>query len=141
MVDMDGFKHLNDSRGHMIGDQILVTAARVITAGLRRMDLAARYGGDEFVLLLPHAHSDEAVNVVGRIRDEFRLASGLLLASDGITMSCGIASMTDICPSGPDQLVSRADAALYRAKGAGRNRIVVSDPVAASPALAIKAAG
>jgi len=140
MVDMDGFKRLNDTRGHMIGDQILVTAARVITAGLRRMDLAARYGGDEFVLLLPHAHSDEAVSVVSRIRDDFRLASGLILATDVITMSCGIASMSDICPSGPDQLVNSADAALYRAKAAGRNRIIVTEPIA-SPALSIKAAG
>jgi two-component system cell cycle response regulator len=141
MVDMDGFKHLNDSRGHMIGDQVLVTAAHVITAGLRRMDLAARYGGDEFVLLLPHARSEEAVSVVERIRDDFRIASGLVLATDGIAMSCGIASMSDICPSCPDHLVSNADAALYRAKAAGRNRIVVSAPVATSLPLAIKAAG
>jgi diguanylate cyclase (GGDEF)-like protein len=141
MIDMDGFKHLNDSRGHMIGDQILVTAAHVIMAGMRRMDLAARYGGDEFVLLLPHARSDEAISVVGRIRDEFRVASGLVLATDGIAMSCGIASMSDICPSGPDQLVSSADAALYRAKAAGRNRIFVADPVEHASAMTIKAAG
>ncbi len=141
MVDMDGFKRLNDSRGHMVGDQILVTAARVITAGMRRMDLAARYGGDEFVLLLPHARSEEAVSVVARIRDDFRTATGLMLGTEGIAMSCGIASMTDICPSGPDQLVCSADAALYRAKATGRNRIVVTEPVASTPPLTIKAAG
>ena len=72
MIDLDGYKQLNDTYGHQVGDQLLVVAGKVISANLRKMDVAARYGGDEFVLLLPHASADEAAGVAGRIRDEFR---------------------------------------------------------------------
>ena len=128
MIDLDGYKQLNDTFGHQVGDQLLVMAGKVISANMRRMDVAARYGGDEFVLLLPHAATEEAAGVAQRIRDEFRQASSILLKrNQGVTMSIGIASIHGSAPTHADQLVTLADAALYRAKDAGRNRITLSE--------------
>jgi diguanylate cyclase (GGDEF)-like protein len=127
MIDLDGYKQLNDACGHQVGDQLLVVAARAITTNLRKMDVAARFGGDEFVLLLPRAATAEACSVVARIREDFGKASGALLRrNSGVTMSVGIGSLLGDEVSGTEQLIARADAALYRAKAQGRNRIVVS---------------
>jgi two-component system cell cycle response regulator len=129
MIDLDGYKQLNDRYGHQVGDQVLVVAGKVITANLRRMDVAARYGGDEFILLLPHASAEEASGVAARIRDEYKAAvASLLRRNDPATMSIGIGSRRYDEPGSADQLVAVADAALYKAKAAGRNRIVISDP-------------
>jgi two-component system cell cycle response regulator len=128
MIDMDGFKMLNDTRGHQVGDRLLVTAGKVIAANMRRMDVAARYGGDEFVLLLPHATPEEAALAAQRIRDEFRIASANLLGTaEGVTMSMGVGSLSRHRPVSADQLVAKADAALYHAKAAGRYRIMQAD--------------
>jgi diguanylate cyclase (GGDEF)-like protein len=102
-------------------------AGRVMTANKRAMDIAARYGGDEFVLLLPHASGDEAAAVAQRIREEFlRSSAQLLKREQGVTMSIGVGSLNANHPTHADQLVSLADAALYQAKDAGRNRISMS---------------
>src|SRR5256885_16433641 len=71
MIDLDGYKQVNDTLGHQVGDQLLVMAGKVISANMRKMDVAARYGGDEFVLLLPQAGAEEAANAATRIREEF----------------------------------------------------------------------
>jgi len=135
MIDLDGYKQLNDSQGHQVGDQLLVSAGKVITANLRRMDVAARYGGDEFVILLPHAETPEAAGVAQRIRDDYYQASAALLRSEtGVRMSVGIGSLRANHPSHADQLVTLADKALYRAKEAGRNRIAVAEPIVATAA-------
>jgi diguanylate cyclase (GGDEF)-like protein len=127
MIDLDSYKKLNDTYGHQVGDQLLMLAGRVISANKRAMDVAARYGGDEFVLLLPHTTGEEAANVAQRIREEFFGASaGLLKRELGVTMSVGIGSLRANRPVSADQLVALADAALYCAKDAGRNRINVS---------------
>src|SRR6476661_1305581 len=134
MIDMDGFKKLNDTSGHQVGDQLLVTAGKVIGANMRRMDVAARYGGDEFVLLLPHATTADAAQVAQRIREEFQLASaGALRRVTGVTMSVGISSIKDSNPPGADQLVAQADAALYKAKEAGRNCIATTSGTVTPP--------
>jgi diguanylate cyclase (GGDEF)-like protein len=100
-------------------------AGKTITANLRKMDVAARYGGDEFVLLLPHAGSDEAMRVVQRIREEFHQGSTVLLRRNkGVTMSVGIGTLAGNMPGYADQLLTLADAALYRAKDSGRNQIM-----------------
>ncbi len=137
MVDLDGFKQINDAyQNHQLGDQVLQAAARVITANLRGMDVAARYGGDEFIVLLPHASGEQAVGVAQRIREEYRVtAGGLLRRKDPATMSIGIGSRHGDEPCSADQLISCADAALYRAKEAGRNRIIVSEPARATTGL------
>jgi diguanylate cyclase (GGDEF)-like protein len=127
MIDLDGYKQLNDTFGHQFGDQLLVLAGKVMSATMRRMDVAARYGGDEFVLLLPHADGAEAATVAGRIRDGYRHASAIMLRrNDGVSMSVGVASLLATGAANADQLVMLADTALYEAKDAGRNQIRVA---------------
>src|SRR3982751_543601 len=82
MIDLDSYKKLNDTYGHQVGDQLLMLAGRVIAANKRAMDIGARYGGDEFVLLLPHANGEEAQAVAQRIREEFFKSSAALLKRD-----------------------------------------------------------
>lgn len=128
MIDLDGYKQLNDTHGHQVGDQLLQVAAKAISANLRQMDIAARYGGDEFVLLLPHADAAEAARVADRIRRDFAASSACVLQRDhGVTMSIGIGSLDENHPAHADQLVATADAALYQAKDLGRNRITTAD--------------
>jgi two-component system cell cycle response regulator len=129
MIDLDGYKQLNDTRGHSVGDQILAMAGKVISANMRRMDIAARYGGDEFVLLLPHATAAEAASVTQRIRDEFGQGTIILLRrNEPVTMSAGVAARKKDLPTSAEQLLVRADLALYEAKNAGRNRIAIFKP-------------
>jgi two-component system cell cycle response regulator len=144
MIDLDGYKQLNDTFGHQVGDQLLVMAGKVISANMRRMDVAARYGGDEFVLLLPQASLEDATIAAQRIRDEFYQASaGILKREEGVTMSIGVSTLSQSQAAGADQLVAKADVALYRAKGAGRDRIACAADdliVAASSTPAFSAA-
>jgi two-component system cell cycle response regulator len=127
MIDLDQYKRFNDTFGHQIGDELLVCAGKVILANMRRMDVAARYGGDEFVLLLPHASTEEAASAAQRIGEQFRQTSAGILKNDvGVTMSVGIASVKTQDLSRADELVARADAALYSAKDAGKNRVTVA---------------
>ncbi len=136
MIDLDNYKQLNDTYGHQVGDQILVLAGKVIQSNLRRMDAAVRYGGDEFVLLLPHADGTEAARVVQRIREEFETATApLLKRATGVSMSVGIACSRSQRPAHAEQLVSAADVALYQAKGSGRGRTVVSASAATTRAV------
>jgi diguanylate cyclase (GGDEF)-like protein len=123
MIDLDDYKSFNDTFGHQMGDQLLQLAGKVITANMRRMDVAARYGGDEFVLLLPHASDGEAAGVAQRIREEFKAASAAMLKrTKGVTMSAGVASLQMHPQPHADQLVALADGALYKAKEEGRDR-------------------
>lgn len=127
MIDLDGYKQVNDTLGHQVGDQLLVMAGKVISANMRRMDVGARYGGDEFVLLLPQASAEEAANAATRIREEFAQASGTYLnRAGGITMSVGVASLKNNAAARVEQLVAQADGALYAAKAGGRNRVMIS---------------
>ena len=144
MIDLDGYKQLNDKHGHQVGDQILVVVGKVIGANMRKMDVAARYGGDEFILLLPHASAEEAIGVADRIRAEYRQGGTALFQKTlpnetipTLTMSIGIAALRDVpsaIPAYADQLIARADAALYRSKKEGRNRVTLHDAAHAAPA-------
>ena len=110
MVDLDGFKGYNDEHGHLAGDSLLQLTARSWSTALRATDLLARYGGDEFSVILPDCPQDEAVMVVERLRDA---TPGPATCSVGLACSDG-AEATEV-------LVRRADSALYRAKRDGRN--------------------
>jgi len=124
MIDLDRFKQLNDTLGHQRGDELLRAAARVLTANCRRSDVAGRYGGDEFVLLLPQTDPTTAARVAGRIQREFReAAQASLPAGRTANMSLGLACVSRHRPATADQLVALADAALYQAKQAGKGRI------------------
>jgi two-component system cell cycle response regulator len=137
MIDLDGYKQLNDKWGHQVGDQMLQVAAKAIGNNLRRSDVAARYGGDEFVILLPHADVEQAYKVAQRIAEQFVAMEFAMKGQDlGVTMSIGISSLVGGVPPAADQLVAQADKAMYSAKAQGKNRIVrdlsnVCEPVAA----------
>jgi diguanylate cyclase (GGDEF)-like protein len=127
VVDLDGFKNINDIHGHPFGDRALVVAARSIASIVRRGDTAARVGGDEFGLLLPGRSSVEAHQIGERICDVVRQASTQSLhehGSIGLTASVGIASTDQCAIASPRDLHVAADNALYQAKRQGRDRVI-----------------
>ena len=127
MCDLDGYKKLNDTLGHQFGDKILQVTAKIITWNLRVMDIAARYGGDEFVILLPHATAELAISVGERIHTQFELQMKAIVPPElTLTISMGIASVQNNKPANFDLLVALADEALYEAKHRGKNQMVVS---------------
>ena len=124
MCDLDDYKRLNDTLGHQAGDKLLVTAARIITSSLRNSDVAARYGGDELVLLPSHTPLDRGMVVGDRIRRE--LAEACQDYADHglpVTISVGVASVEANKPINADELVMMADKALYLAKDQGKDCI------------------
>ncbi len=128
LFDLDHFKRLNDTHGHLVGDQVLQEVAQVVRLHLRAADLFGRWGGEEFVVLLPQTRLNDAQTALERIR--LALHTIALPNVHTITASFGIAAYLpgDTCES----LLHRADQALYLAKATGRNRIVLdSDPVEA----------
>ncbi|MEM9415204.1 MAG: diguanylate cyclase [Planctomycetota bacterium] len=132
MIDMDGFKRLNDTIGHAAGDKILRLTARVLKANCRASDVPGRIGGDEFVVVLPDTEVDEARAVAERIREDFAAASTTFCESVGydgkVTMSIGMAARSLDPGSTADQLLGLADQALYSAKQLGRHRLVIHAP-------------
>jgi two-component system cell cycle response regulator len=135
MIDLDRFKQVNDSLGHATGDQLIKLAARCIRSNLRQMDVACRFGGDEFVLLLPKANLSKAIAVSERIRRDFSLASASVSGTSAKTMSIGVGSLQEQAPTpaSAEALMKAADRALYLAKQAGRN--MVCSPTAAGTGL------
>lgn len=132
MCDLDNYKDLNDSLGHLVGDRVLVKTAEIIRSSLRSSDSAARYGGDEFVILLPHTSVEKAIAVGNRIRRELSAAGASVARTDtGLTISIGIASLKADRPPSADALVAMADKALYVAKDHGKNRIITCQEIAA----------
>jgi len=126
MCDLDDYKQLNDSLGHQLGDEVLMATAKAIRGVLRMSDSAARYGGDEFVLLFPNTTSREALTVGRRLREQVALGIRRCTnSSRSVTLSVGVASVQADHPASADMLVSMADRALYAAKGAGKDRIVL----------------
>jgi diguanylate cyclase (GGDEF)-like protein len=124
MIDSDNLKSVNDTHGHEAGNRLLRQLTRLVQAELRYTDVLARYGGDEFIVLLPETPSAGALEVAGRIREA---VASLPLDLDGkrvpSTVSIGIA-VHPADGNSLDALVSRADRAMYQAKQGGRNRVV-----------------
>lgn len=125
LVDVDFFKHVNDTHGHPAGDRVLQVIARLLVETTRPEDIVARYGGEEFAIILPGTDEDSAMAMAQRLRTAVENASVEDGPGDGIrvTVSIGCASRQDHKLT-PEDLVSSADAALYQAKQAGRNRVV-----------------
>jgi diguanylate cyclase (GGDEF)-like protein len=127
IADLDDFKDVNDRFGHPAGDVVLREFARTLEEGIRDIDLAARWGGEEFVLLLPGTDLEGAGRVAERVRRA--LASRTVLYAQGepiaMTASFGVAAMPGA--SSADELMASADAALYEAKRAGKDRVAAAD--------------
>jgi diguanylate cyclase (GGDEF)-like protein len=118
MIDVDNFKHINDSAGHGVGDMALLAIADSLRAELRAVDTGARFGGDEFAVILPQADTDGALIVAERLRQ--RIAGTLVPGFGSLTASFGVATFP-VHASTRDTLILSADRALYLSKGSGRN--------------------
>ncbi|GIW77682.1 MAG: diguanylate cyclase response regulator [Phycisphaerae bacterium] len=126
MIDVDNFKTINDTHGHLIGDEVLRQIGEVLNSQTRNEDIVARYGGEEFAILTPGVGHDGTYQLAERLRQEvekirIHTRNGLLR----ITCSLGVAYHD---PNAPDTLLRRADQALYAAKRRGKNCVVVYDP-------------
>ena len=123
-IDLDGFKAVNDTYGHLSGSRALVEAAAVIRTCARETDVVARFGGDEFAVILPETGRDGAIMVAERIRD--RIAAHRFLTADQLdvrlTASVGVATLPDVAASA-EELIQAADRAMYKVKVAGKNGI------------------
>lgn len=125
MLDIDFFKKINDTYGHLFGDEILKETASLIKGCLRTMDILARYGGEEFAILLPETDLDSAVQTAERIR--MAVENHEFLAPNGkpvrVTVSQGVTSFPSLGVEDRSDIVAKADAALYEAKESGRNLV------------------
>ena len=129
MLDLDRFKAVNDTYGHLVGDRVLAAVSQVIQQHLRRSDVAGRYGGEELAVLLPHTSAAGALVIAGRLRAAIE---ELIVESEGnripLTVSIGSASLLINAGQNPEDLaldmLARADWALYQAKHQGRNRVM-----------------
>jgi diguanylate cyclase (GGDEF)-like protein len=128
MLDIDGFKQVNDGYGHLVGDQVLKALAYLLRQRLRISDIIGRFGGDEYVVVLPDTDGETAVEKMNSIRRNFAAVehdTGKQCFS--VTLSCGVSEFPE-CLTG-HELIAAADEALYRAKRAGRNQVAMAEPV------------
>ena len=126
-LDLDGFKGINDTHGHQAGSLALVEAATVIRRCARETDVVARFGGDEFAIILPDTGSEGAAAVGDRVRE--RLADHPFLKGNGLslrlTASVGVATLPDVAASA-EELVRAADMAMYQVKDSGKNGVRIA---------------
>ncbi|MBI5040660.1 MAG: GGDEF domain-containing protein, partial [Gammaproteobacteria bacterium] len=134
MADIDHFKHFNDNHGHLIGDKLLRFVSNILKDSLKGQDLVARFGGEEFAILLPNTPLRGALAVAESLRA--RVQSQRLRRTDtqqpigGVTLSLGIANFK--ASDAPESLIARADSALYQSKRLGRNRVTLETQVPAA---------
>ena len=124
LIDLDFFKRVNDTAGHLVGDEVLRQLAGRIQAAVRTVDIVARYGGEEFVVILPETSPSGAMTFADRLRmgieaHEFPVGEGILR----LTVSIGVSTFPAANVASADDLFARADAAMYRAKQDGRNQV------------------
>jgi len=130
ILDLDGLKEINDVGGHEAGDNALRAVARTFQRTCRSTDLAARIGGDEFVVLAPNITESDAETLANRIRKTLIAeASWVSTALPALTLSIGVADTRCVEEVRPDRLYAAADQALYRAKQRGKNNVVLAPPI------------
>jgi len=125
MLDLDRFKQVNDTYGHPTGDVILYETARILRDAAREIDMVGRYGGEEFIVILPSTDEGEAARFAERVREQ--VANHLFRDEANelhMTTSCGVASAPDDAVDSCEALLKLADTALYAAKQGGRNRVI-----------------
>ncbi|MBN1980684.1 MAG: diguanylate cyclase [Chitinivibrionales bacterium] len=129
IADIDFFKKVNDTYGHITGDIVLSAVASQLAAGLRKVDICARYGGEEFIMLLPETNAENAFIVGERLRESVE-KSGIESKNTilSVTISFGIASIDQLQQKTLDELIDHADQALYKAKKTGRNKVCIYCP-------------
>ncbi len=129
MIDMDHFKSINDKCGHPVGDRVLTVVSRILTTGLRRMDVCARYGGDEFITMLPETDKTGAVAVAQRYLNKIReyAATDICGKIKSVSCSIGIAYLPESTLNSISDFLKSADEALYISKNTGRNKISLYD--------------
>ena len=139
MLDVDNFKSLNDTFGHAAGDRVLREIASTIQNGLRAQDVAGRMGGEEFLVVLPHAKADEASRTAERLRQLIQDVDCLRRCNlkTTLSVSVGVAQFDPVRHAGGDELIQEADQALYLAKARGRNRVELSAHSASSDAVVL----
>ncbi|HZQ08666.1 MAG TPA: diguanylate cyclase [Anaerolineae bacterium] len=126
VADIDRFKEINTTYGHLVGDEVIASIGELVNGNVRQYDIAGRFGGDEFVIMLPETHRTEALNVAERLRQAVATATFPINHTGThaqLTMSVGVAVFPQDA-STPIELLTAADLALYQAKEEGRNRIV-----------------
>jgi len=128
ILDVDHFKAVNDTYGHLVGDEVLAALAELIRATFRRTDVAARYGGEEFCALLPQTERTGAEHVAERLRQASAVQPIQLQDGGRLSVTCSV-GLAVLGEDGGDgsSLLKVADARLYRAKAAGRNRVLSHD--------------
>lgn len=110
-IDLNAFKKVNDTFGHSRGDEIIAKAAEIIRASVRNTDIPCRYGGDEFVIIMPNTEIEDSKSLFSRLIDNLEVAN-----ADGLSFSIGVAESRKSAPRRPDELIKNADAAMYKAK-------------------------
>jgi len=133
MFDLDLFKQVNDRFGHGTGDEVLIILARSILSQLRSSDVAARFGGDEFILLLPQTSASAATTLADRIVERFSAEVERQFPDVRATVSVGVASIEQTRPPSAEALTNQADLALYAAKASGRNCTMQAPHVVTEP--------
>ncbi|MGE4442503.1 MAG: GGDEF domain-containing protein [Desulfomicrobium sp.] len=131
LIDCDGFKRINDARGHQVGDEVLATLGRVIAESVREdVDVGFRFGGDEFGVIFRALEFSACLAACERIRTRFADSN-----ADGCTISIGLCAWSPALGPGVSELVRACDACLYRAKGLGGNQVVTNGSVSLPPCL------
>lgn len=127
ILDLDHFKRINDTKGHPAGDAVLAGVAKTLHRELRQSDCACRYGGEEFVFIMPDTNASDALNLCERVRGA--VEAGIYPGAEGITVtaSIGVAGCAGACPLSAQDWIAAADRNLYAAKHAGRNRTISND--------------
>ena len=129
MFDLDNFKNVNDTQGHTAGDEVLRVVNQAAGLAVRDVDTLARYGGDEFMVVLPETDQEDALAVAERlqicVRDQLQSSFGAQTPEGQVTLSVGVVTLHLCAPTSTDSIIARADERLYEAKRMGKNRIAI----------------